>query len=81
MQESNRNEQGGMLAAIIAEICLRNPKSKGGKHTKTPGNEKWNIPQFEITALARCILPAIQRYYESEDGKREFDEWKLKQEK
>ena len=80
VQEPNRNEQDGIFAAIIADICLRNPNQKEA-HTKTPGNEKWNIPQFEIAALARCILPAIQRYYESEDSKWEFDEWKLKQEK
>jgi hypothetical protein len=34
------------------------------------------IPQHEIDALARCFLPAIQRFFESEEGQREFDEWK-----
>ena len=38
------------------------------------------IPQHEIDALARCIFPAIQQFYDSEEGKREFVEWKRKQE-
>ena len=37
------------------------------------------IPQQEIEALARCLLPQIQKFYESEEGKREFEEWKKKQ--
>jgi len=37
------------------------------------------IPQHEIESLARCLLPAIRKFYESEDGKREFEEWKRKQ--
>jgi hypothetical protein len=37
------------------------------------------IPRHEIEALARCLLPEIQRYFESEDGKREFEEWKRQQ--
>ena len=49
-------------------------------HTKTSNGEKWNIPQFEIDALARCILPAIQRFFKIEEGKMEFEEWKKKQE-
>lgn len=50
-------------------------------HTRTSNNEEWNIPQFEIDALAQSILPAIQRFFETEEGKREFEEWKLKHEK
>ena len=33
------------------------------------------IPQHEIEAIARCILPDILAYYESEEGQREFREW------
>jgi hypothetical protein len=29
--------------------------------------------------LARCLLPEIQKFFESEEGKKEFEEWKLKQ--
>lgn len=33
------------------------------------------IPQREIEHIARCILPDILAYYESEEGQREFREW------
>jgi len=33
------------------------------------------IPRHEIEALARCLLPEIQRFFESEEGQREFAEW------
>jgi len=38
-----------------------------------------NIPRHEIEAVARCLLPEIQKFFESEEGKREFEEWKEKQ--
>ena len=34
------------------------------------------IPQHRIEAIARCILPDILAFYESEEGQREFAEWK-----
>ncbi len=47
-------------------------------------NCQTDIPYHEIESLARCLLPDIQEYFESEDGKGEFTEWKqgrLKQKK
>ena len=38
------------------------------------------IPRHEIEALARCLLPEIQKYFESEEGKEEFSQWKREQE-
>ena len=38
------------------------------------------IPEYVFESLARSLLPAIQKYYESEDGKRVFAEWKAKKE-
>ena len=38
------------------------------------------IPQHEIEKIARCILPDILAYYESEEGQREFVEWKRQRE-
>ena len=35
-----------------------------------------NIPQHEREALARCLLPEIQKVFESPEGKKEFEEWK-----
>jgi len=37
------------------------------------------IPQHEIEALARCLLPAIQKFFDSEEGQREFEDWKKQQ--
>ena len=39
------------------------------------------IPRHEIESLARCLLPEIQRFFESPEGKREFEEWKAEQAK
>lgn len=33
------------------------------------------IPQHELEHIARCILPDILAYYESEEGQRAFREW------
>lgn len=37
------------------------------------------IPQHQIEAIARCILPDILAFYESEEGQREFAEWQAQQ--
>ena len=37
------------------------------------------IPQHQIEAIARCILPDILAFYESMEGQREFAEWKKRQ--
>ena len=39
------------------------------------------IPQYEIDALARAFLPAILEFYRSEEGQREFAEWKANRNK
>lgn len=38
------------------------------------------IPQHEIEYIAQCILPDIMAFYESEEGQREFREWKARRE-
>ena len=42
-------------------------------------NQSSEIPRHEIEALARCLLPEIQKFFESEEGQREFEVWKTKQ--
>jgi len=37
------------------------------------------IPKHEIEALARCLLPEIQKFFESEEGQKEFEEWRTQQ--
>jgi hypothetical protein len=38
-----------------------------------------NVPADAIKALARCLLPAIRSYFESEEGKAAFARWKSEQ--
>ncbi len=38
-----------------------------------------NIPRHELEALARCLLPDIRAFYKSEEGQREFAQWKKRQ--
>lgn len=47
-----------------------------------PSNKaKQDVPDHAIEALARCALPLIQAYFESEEGQREFAAWKADEEK
>jgi hypothetical protein len=39
-----------------------------------------DIPQYKIEAIARCLMPDILAFYESEEGQREFAEWKKRRE-
>ena len=39
------------------------------------------VPKHEIDSLARCLLPEIHKFFESEAGKAEFEKWKEQQEK
>ena len=42
-------------------------------------SQKSNIPEHEIEAIARCVYPAIVEFFQSEEGQREFAEWKAQQ--
>ncbi|MBD5160997.1 MAG: hypothetical protein HDT14_03075 [Oscillibacter sp.] len=46
---------------------------------KKPNDYGTGIPLHEVEALARVLLPEIQKFFESEEGQREFQEWKEKQ--
>ncbi len=37
---------------------------------------KRNIPKHELETLARSFLPDIQAFFESENGKKEYEAWK-----
>ena len=37
--------------------------------------EKHQVPADAINALARCLLPVIRSYFESEEGRREYANW------
>lgn len=44
------------------------------------GVDAAEIPEYVFESLARSLLPVIQKYYESEDSKKAFAEWKAKKE-
>lgn len=46
------------------------------KQTK---NTQMVIPDFEIDAIARVLLPALRTFYASEEGQASFEEWKRNQ--
>ena len=46
---------------------------------KSKSNSGMDIPDYAYKAMASCLLPIIQRYYETEEGKQAFEEWKAKQ--
>jgi len=35
-----------------------------------------DVPDHVIKSLARCVLPLIQAYYDSDEGQQEFAAWK-----
>ena len=39
-----------------------------------------DILQYQIEAIARCIMPDILAFYESEEGQRDCAEWKERRE-
>jgi len=50
---------------------------EGGQALKKVGKQL--PPDNALEAMARCLLPAIVEFFESDEGKREFAEWKEKQ--
>lgn len=40
---------------------------------------KCNIPKQELEILARHFLPQIQAFFESKEGRNEYEEWKAEQ--
>ena len=49
------------------------------RENKSHVNESNAIPDDALEALARCMLPMIRSYFESDEGKAAFAEWKLRQ--
>ena len=47
---------------------------------KKPNDYSTGIPYHEVAALARVLLSEIQAFFESEEGQREYAEWKAKRE-
>ena len=49
----------------------RNPKSKKPQLE----NSGMNIPDYAIERMARCLLPIMRTYFESEEGQAELKAW------
>ena len=50
------------------------------KKSPDQANSGMDIPDAALERIARAMLPMIQRYYGSDDGKRERAAWKQKHE-
>lgn len=44
-----------------------------------PPTDPNRIPDHEIEALARCLMPSLIAFFQSEEGQAEFDHWKQEQ--
>ena len=44
---------------------------------KIPRNDL-GIPEYEMESLARMLLPILQKYLASEEGKRDWQEWQAR---
>ena len=40
-----------------------------------------DVPKYVLQAIVDDMLPDIRAFFESEEGKREFEEWKAQREK
>ena len=51
------------------------------EHEREPPSKQTEIelPQEIIDSFARFLVPEIRKYYESEEGQREFNEWETRQ--
>lgn len=70
------------MARCFKAICSTRGSFNGGDsmpRRKKPNDYGTGIPYHEVEALARVLLPEIQAFFESEDGQREYAEWKAKQ--
>ena len=57
------------------EKTVSNGKKRKNEQTGCPVD---GIPDYIFESLARCALPIIQAYYETEEGRKAYEEWKAK---
>ena len=44
---------------------------------KIPRNDL-GVPEYEMESLARMLLPILKKYIDSEEGKRDWQEWQAR---
>jgi len=69
---------------LVAQKPLHDRKdvADGIRHLVPPppqSSSGMSIPDHAIERLARCMLPMIQRYYDSEEEQKELKNWENKQ--
>ena len=50
------------------------------KYTFRERRAECNVPKYVLQAIVDDMLPDIREFFESEEGKREFEEWKKQRE-
>ena len=50
------------------------------RRKKIPRN-KLGIPEYQMESLARALLPIVQEYLTSDQGKQDYAEWKANKDK
>lgn len=50
-----------------------------GRKKKIPQNDL-GIPAYQMESLARVLLPVLREYLASDEGRRDYAEWKAKKE-
>lgn len=59
-------EHGGFWARLRVEL----------KYTFRERRAECNVPKHVLQAIVDDMMPDIRAFFESEEGKREFEEWK-----
>ena len=64
-------EHGGFWACLRIEL----------KYTFRDRRAECDVPKYVLQAIVDDMMPDIRAFFESEEGKREFEDWKVKREK
>lgn len=75
-------DEAGAVKNIINYRQYNSASKEGGQlDTAQEALPSKKIPDYELEAIARCLLPDMQSYFESDEGKRAFAEWQAQQQK
>lgn len=72
---SHSNSEKRVYAST--EVIKEEPSERRKANIQTSVDAA-EIPEYVFESLARSLLPVIQKYYASEDGKKAFAKWKAK---
>ncbi len=66
-----RYEHGGFFTRLLIKI----------KYIFRDRSAECGVPKHVLEAIVDDMMPDIRAFFESEEGKKEFEEWKMKREK